>query len=101
MQKLTRLKKEINKNIIVLAQLNRESEQGNTPRKPRLSDLKQSGQIEQDADVILFLHEVEIIDTVKSKYEILIAKGRKIPKGVIECIFYKNYSKFTEGYYNE
>jgi replicative DNA helicase len=95
-KKLARLKKKIGKNIIILAQLNRELEQSGNRRKPRLSDLKNSGQIEQDGDIIWLLHEELQYDSKISEIEIIMAKGRKMPKGVIDCIFSKNLSKIEE-----
>lgn len=97
-KKLANLRKELNINIIALAQLNRNLAAGVEERAPRTSDLKESGQIEQSADLILLLHEEKRpTDTpVKSNLSVIIGKGRKMPKGIIHCIFRKNFSRIEE-----
>lgn len=71
---------------LVLAQLNRDLEKQN--RKPRLSDLRDSGQIEQDADTILFLQEEK--DVLKC----IAAKNKNGPTGDVDMIFNKRYTRF-------
>jgi len=74
--------------IVLLSQLNRENEKQN--RKPILSDLRDSGSIEQDADIILFLHE-----DADGKTEIIIAGNRKGKVGTIESVWFnKKYCRF-------
>jgi replicative DNA helicase len=88
---LKNLAQEIGKPIILLSQLNREVEK--QKRKPVLSDLRESGAIEQDADTVLFVHE-DKDDTINSS-SIIIAKNRKAKTGVINDIkFVKEYSKW-------
>jgi len=75
--------------IVELSQLNREIEK--TKRKPQLSDLRDSGSIEQDSDVVIFLHEEEF------DFSVIVAKNRKGPTGEIDgMMFEKEYSRFTE-----
>lgn len=94
------LSKELKIPIIVLSQLNRNIEQG-AKRKPRLSDLRESGAIEQDADVVGFLYK-PAGDDEEDAYEtseglainLLIAKQRNGPTGDIPLTFLKPYTKF-------
>lgn len=99
-RKLKQLARELEVPIIALSQLNREGEK--TGREPRLSDLRESGSIEQDADIVLLLHRPD-----QSKYnngvfpdpnveviQILHAKVRSGPIGMIETIFRRNCTRF-------
>jgi len=96
------LAKELNVPVIVLAQLNRELEKDKS-RKPRLSDLRESGAIEQDADVVGLLYKpsagededgapVEEADGVP--VNLLIAKQRNGPTGDVNLTFLKSYTRF-------
>jgi replicative DNA helicase len=96
------LAKELNVPVIVLSQLNRELEKDKN-RKPRLSDLRESGAIEQDADVVGLLYkpaeeEEEISDTrqpVESHpVNLLIAKQRNGPTGDVRLTFFKSFTRF-------
>lgn len=82
--------------VMVLAQLNRELEKRSDPR-PRLSDLRESGSIEQDADSVLFLHRPWLYDEKKDKtlVEIGIAKNRSGPVGTIDVTFDPEYTRFS------
>jgi replicative DNA helicase len=71
--------------ILCLSQLNRESERQN--RKPILADLRESGAIEQDADVVMFLSREEADNGSSGPVEILIAKGRNIGTGSVTVYF--------------
>ncbi|MDR0590625.1 MAG: replicative DNA helicase, partial [Puniceicoccales bacterium] len=90
--------------VIVLSQLNRDSEK--EKRKPRLSDLRESGSIEQDADIVLLLsrgkgHEEEeevLLDVVRR--DLIIAKQRNGPVGIVPLAFRKNLTRF-ENYAQE
>jgi replicative DNA helicase len=94
------LAKELDVPIVVLSQLNREMEREN--RKPRLSDLRESGAIEQDADVIAFLYkpksesgddEVSVEDDAVP-VNLLIAKQRNGPTGDVPLVFLKPFTRF-------
>jgi replicative DNA helicase len=83
--------------FIALAQLNRQLEQAGDKR-PRLSDLKDSGAIEQDADVVLFLHRPELYERDKPELEGLaelhLAKHRNGPLGTVPLTFHKAQMRF-------
>jgi replicative DNA helicase len=96
------LAKELSIPVVALAQLNRAPEQrgGRGDQTPRyqLSDLKESGSIEQDADVIMFLHREEQInkDTErKGEADLIIAKQRNGPTGRMVLAFIPKYTKFA------
>ncbi len=95
--------KELNVPVIVLSQLNRESEKER--RQPRLSDLRESGAIEQDADLVLLLsrrsgEEQEFTHENAVVRELIIAKQRNGPVGTILLTFIKPYTRF-ESYTHE
>src|SRR5690606_30558268 len=75
------LAKEMSCPVIALSQLNRESEARND-RRPMMSDLRESGAVEQDSDVILLLHVDE--DNDPSRMTVLVAKNRQGQTGVVE-----------------
>lgn len=95
---LKSLAKELRVPVIVLSQLNRDSEKEN--RQPRLSDLRESGSIEQDADVVLLLakdRDSEDKSSVPSgirKVELIIAKQRSGPVGSVPLTFIPDYTSF-------
>ena len=91
--------KELGLPVVVLCQLNRESEK--EKRAPRLSDLRESGSIEQDADVVLLLSkpkdardEQEAPDQLAVKRELIIAKNRNGPIGDVALTFNKRLTRF-------
>jgi replicative DNA helicase len=94
---LKALAKELSVPVVALSQLNRQVE-NRTPPVPRLADLRESGAIEQDADVICFLYRDEYYnpeDTEKQGVaEVHIAKQRNGPIGKIELTFLKEYTRF-------
>ncbi len=99
---LKELAKELKIPVVAMAQLNRSPEQRGSrdgATKYQLSDLKESGAIEQDADVIIFLHRDEqnnkdIDDSRKGVADLFIAKQRNGPTGKIELAFLDEYTKF-------
>jgi replicative DNA helicase len=86
--------------IIALAQLNRNVESRGEDSRPRLSDLKDSGSIEQDADVILFIHKPDVPggddkkDNSTDIREVIIGKNRNGPTDTVRLIFLKDFTSF-------
>lgn len=94
---LKNLARELRIPVIALSQLSRAVEQRNT-KKPQLADLRESGAIEQDADVVMFIYREdendELLDTTKRIVKIDIAKHRNGPTGEIEMMFRGDRVKF-------
>ncbi len=92
------LAKELSIPVIALSQLSRASEQRGGDRKPILSDLRDSGAIEQDADLVMFIHRPEYYDredeTKKGLAEVMLAKHRNGPTGDIHLRFNREYTRF-------
>lgn len=98
---LKALAKELNIPVIALAQLNRAVE-ARQDKRPQLSDLRESGSIEQDADVVLFLnrpemHKIKVFEdgtSTENVAEVIIGKQRNGPTGEIRLAFIKEYARF-------
>ena len=96
---LKALARELEVPVVVLSQLNRSSE-GREGHRPRMSDLRESGSIEQDADVIMLLHREDYYhrgepDHVETNTaDIIIAKQRNGPTGIVQLMFNGKYTRF-------
>ncbi len=81
-----------------MSQLSRAVESRGGDRRPLLSDLRESGAIEQDADTVLMLYRPEFYEGEDSEHagiaELIIAKQRNGPTGVIRLAFLKEYTRF-------
>lgn len=96
--------KEMNVPILCLSQLSRSTEKRAGHHKPLLSDLRDSGSIEQDADIVLFIYRGEQYDDVEEedkKNEIIVAKNRHGPTGSVEVHWAGEYTKFTNVFSRE
>ncbi|MFH1541916.1 MAG: replicative DNA helicase [bacterium] len=94
---LKTLARELDVPVIALSQLSRAVEQ-RTDRIPRLSDLRESGEIEQTADLVMFIHREGYYNPMSERgniAEIIIAKQRNGPVGTIELVFRKELAKFS------
>jgi replicative DNA helicase len=100
---LKALAKEMKVPVIALSQLSRASEQRGGDKKPMLSDLRESGSIEQDADVVCFIHRDSYYNKdengdedpdSKGKAEIIIAKQRNGPTGSVHLAYLSDYTRF-------
>lgn len=95
------LAREIEVPVVALSQLSRAPEQ-RVNRRPQLSDLRDSGSIEQDADLVLFLYRPEYYEgpedkdgnSLEGKAELIVSKQRNGPTGTIDLFFHKEYTRF-------
>jgi len=95
---LKTLARELNVPVLAAAQLSRAVEQ-RTDKKPMLSDLRESGSLEQDADIVMFIHgKDEIADEKQNKQiiELMVAKHRNGPTKDIEMMFIKDLAQFYD-----
>lgn len=92
------LARELKVPVIALSQLSRASEQRGGERKPILSDLRDSGAIEQDADLVVFIHRPEYYDredeSKRGVAEIMLAKNRNGPTGDVTLRFFREFTRF-------
>ncbi len=101
-RRLKALARELKLPVLCLAQLNRQTEQGKEGHRPRLSHLRESGAIEQDADVVMFIHREEYYHTREEAMEkgicgqadIIVAKQRNGPTGDVKVAWFDKYTRF-------
>lgn len=98
---LKALAKELEVPVVALSQLSRSSERRGEDKRPLLSDLRESGSIEQDADVVAFIHreayynrDEEMSESDRAKSEIIIAKQRNGPTGTVHLNFISRFTRF-------
>jgi len=94
---LKALAKELNVPVVALSQLSRAPEQRQGDHKPQLSDLRESGSIEQDADLVMFIYREEVYkpsDENAGLAELIIAKQRNGPTGIVKLAFLREYTRF-------
>lgn len=96
---LKALAKELDIPIVILSQLSRAPESSERRSKiPQLSDLRESGAIEQDADIVLFIYREEMykpeVEELKNKAQVIIAKHRNGPTGIVNLTFLKESTRF-------
>lgn len=97
---LKELAKEIKIPVVGISQLSRAPERGRREPIPILSDLRESGAIEQDADVVIFIYRPELYrpndENIKGEAEINVAKQRNGPTGKLKLAFIKEYARFAD-----
>src|SRR3984893_923752 len=92
------LAKELNVPMLVLSQLSRAPETRQGDHRPQLSDLRESGSIEQDADLVAFIFREEVYkpndESLRGLAELIVAKQRNGPTGKVNLVFLKEFTKF-------
>ncbi|MBU1132701.1 replicative DNA helicase [Patescibacteria group bacterium] len=93
-QGLKNLARELKVPVLAVSQLSRAVEQRGGDKRPQLSDLRDSGSIEQDADIVMFLYRPDEED--RSNHKLIIAKHRNGPTGELDLFFKAEYTRFYE-----
>jgi len=101
-RRLKALARELRIPVLCLAQLNRQTEQGKEGHRPKLSHLRESGAIEQDADVVMFIHREEYYHTREEAMEkgicgqadVIVAKQRNGPTGDVKLAWFDKFTRF-------
>ncbi len=91
--------RELNVPVVALSQLSRETERRGGEKKPLMSDLRDSGALEQDADLIVFIHRPEVYDATPQNAnlaELIIAKQRNGPTGLVRLTWDKQFTRFKD-----
>lgn len=91
--------KEFKVPVLALSQLSRDVEKRGGSKRPQLSDLRDSGAIEQDADMVIFLYRDAYYsqeDSQDSTAEVIVAKNRSGPTGKVNLVFFREYSRFED-----
>jgi len=102
-QQLKALAKELNIPVIALSQLSRAPEQRGGDSRPKLSDLRDSGALEQDADLVMFIHRQHYYSKDpgdEGKAELIISKHRNGPTGSVNLIFKSEIVRFFDAPYD-
>ena len=103
LQRLKGLARELKIPVLCLAQLNRQVEAGREEHRPRLSHLRESGAIEQDADVVMFIHREEYYcrsreeateKGVAGQADVLVRKQRNGPTGDVKLAWFDRHTRF-------
>jgi replicative DNA helicase len=93
------LAKELDVPVLAVSQLSRQPEQGGGDRRPHLSHLRESGSLEQDADVVMMIYRDEVYNQdspAKGEAEVIVAKHRNGPTGTDNLAFLGQFTKFAD-----
>ena len=98
---LKQLARELNIPVIALSQLSRASEdKTRLDNRPKLSDLRESGSLEQDADLVTLIHREGYYKpndpTLENKAQLIIAKQRQGPTGIVDVLFLRDITRFVD-----